>query len=93
MPRVSCKRCLAEGEVCNLPLRRAHLNWCKARALEELEQGGPFAIMNAWASFVSDMGKETETADHMGLRLGLLEMMLGRLSTKAEMRHHILGYN
>ena len=40
----------------------------------------------------SDLQKHTETANHIGIQLGMMEMN-GRLSTMEEMRKFINGFN
>jgi len=44
--------------------RGRHLHWCKERAFEYLDRGD---IAGGVASFVSDMGKNNETANHPAL--------------------------
>ncbi|WP_201980401.1 hypothetical protein [Hymenobacter rubidus] len=68
--------------------RSEHLQWAKGRALEYLDAGN---LTDAWASFVSDLGKHPETAGNITIELGMLEMMMGRLRTPDELRHHIEG--
>lgn len=70
--------------------RAEHLQWAKSRALEYLEAGN---LTDAWASFVSDLGKHPETAAHRAIELGMLEMMIGGLNTADKLRHHIEGTN
>jgi hypothetical protein len=69
--------------------RAEHLAWCKERALEYVDRGD---LQSALASMASDTSKHPETAGHSGNELGLMLMMTGNLSTAAEMRHHIEGY-
>lgn len=47
----------------------------------------------AWASFVSDMRKHSETESHSALRLGMLLIMSGHHQTPNEMRKFIEGFN
>ncbi|UOQ96645.1 hypothetical protein MUN81_15520 [Hymenobacter sp. 5317J-9] len=68
--------------------RAQHLQWAKTRALEYLDAGN---LTDAWASFVSDLGKHPETAGNSTIELGMLEMMMGGLNTAAKLRHHIEG--
>lgn len=70
--------------------RRQHLDWCKERALAELENG-PTHL--AFASMASDMRKHPETAGHIAIELGMQMLVAGFLSTKAEMREFIEGFN
>lgn len=70
--------------------RAEHLQWAKDRALEYLKAGD---LTNAWASFVSDLGKHPETAGHTAIQLGMLEMLMGGLNTADKLRHHIEGTN
>lgn len=70
--------------------RAEHVAWCKQRALEYVDAGD---LQNALASMGSDLNKHPETANHPGIKLGLMLMMTGNLSTRDEMRRHIEGYN
>lgn len=70
--------------------RSDHLEWCKKRALECLDQGD---IQGAFASMASDLGKHEETSDHVGIQLGIMLMMGGNLSTEQEMRKFIEDFN
>lgn len=70
--------------------RDEHLAWAKQRALEYVEAGD---LQSALASVGSDLNKHPETADHAGIRLGVMLMVAGHLSTKDEMRRHIEGFN
>lgn len=68
--------------------RSEHMEWCKSRALEYVDAGD---LPNALASMSSDLGKHPETQGHAAL--GMMLMMSGHLSTAAEMRKFILGFN
>jgi hypothetical protein len=70
--------------------RQEHLDWCKQRALEYIAQGD---VKNAWASMVSDLGKHEGTAGHKDINLGMMMVMSGCLSTPAEMKKFIEGFN
>lgn len=70
--------------------RTEHLQWCKDRALEYVGTGD---LKNAFASFVSDMGKHDETHGHAGLGLGSTLMFGGHLKTAEDMEHWINGFN
>lgn len=70
--------------------RGEHLAWCKKRALEYVDRGD---VKNAWASFVSDMGKHPDTSDHSALKLGYMLYLSGNLNEPAEMRRFIEGFN
>lgn len=73
------------------PLSRAeYLQWAKARALEYCDQGD---LTNAFASLLSDLGKHSETAGHLGLELGAMLLFGGFLTTEREMREWIEGFN
>lgn len=71
--------------------REEHLLWCKNRALELVDAGD---VQGAFASFVSDVSKHSETADIKNVigDLGLPLMMTGLLSQPHQMREHINGY-
>lgn len=70
--------------------RAEHLAWCKRRALEYVEAGD---IVNAFASMASDLGKHPETEGHIGIQLGMMELMAGLLATADQMRRFINGFN
>jgi hypothetical protein len=71
--------------------RSQHLAWCKKRALEYIDKEDD--VTNAFASMMSDLGKHPETAGHIGIQLGMLQMMGGMLKTPHEMRRFIEGFN
>lgn len=70
--------------------RAEHMQWCKDRALEYVGQGD---VSQAFASMVSDLRKHDETADHPAIELGMQMMMGGMLSSPADMKHFIEGFN
>jgi Tfp pilus assembly protein PilF len=70
--------------------RAEHLAWCKQRAMEYLDQGD---LTNAFASMTSDLRKHPDTEDHIGIQMGMMMLMAGHLSTAAEMRKFIEGFN
>ena len=72
--------------------RAEHLQWCKDRALGYVDQGD---LEQAFASFISDVGKhpETEAVSKLVRELGFPMLMSGFLNTPALMRSHIEGYN
>ena len=70
--------------------RADHLAWCKKRALECIESGD---TQGAFASMASDLNKHPGTADHIGVQLGMMQMIGGMLSSPAEMRRFIDGFN
>lgn len=70
--------------------RSEHVDWCKRRALEYVEQGD---VQNAYASMASDLRKHRETEDHPAIMLGMQLMMIGDLSTPDKMRQFIEGFN
>ena len=70
--------------------RAEHVAWCKQRALEYCDAGD---LTSAFNSMASDLGKHPETANHIGIQLGMMEMLSGRLRTIAEMRKFIEGFH
>lgn len=50
-------------------------------------------VRQAFASFGSDMSKHPETENHSAIKLGVMMMMAGQLSTPDEMRKFINGFN
>ena len=69
--------------------RSEHVQWCKDRALEYL----PTDPNQAFASMASDLQKHPETEGHIGVHLGMMQMMTGGLSDAASMRKFIDGFN
>jgi hypothetical protein len=69
--------------------RAEHLEWAKQRALAYVERGD---LQNAFTSLASDLRKHPELADHPGIELGMMQLM-GGLSTPADMRRYIEGFN
>ena len=71
------------------PARAAHLSACKARALADLDAGRPGAAM---ASMIRGLEEHPETACHPGGLGGVVRAMAGLMSTEAEMRDWIEGF-
>lgn len=70
--------------------RNEHMDWCKERAFEYLESGD---TNQAFISMMSDLGKHPETENHIGIQLGMIEMMTGNLSSIEQMRRFIDGFH
>jgi hypothetical protein len=70
--------------------REEHLKWCKERALQYVDQGN---LTDAYGSIASDLNKHPETEGHIGLQLGMMQMIGGHLSTAEKMRDFINGFN
>jgi len=70
--------------------RSEHLQWCKDRAIEYVDNGD---LKNAFASFQSDMSKNNETADHIALQMGTMLLLSGNLDNDHQMREWINGFN
>ena len=70
--------------------RAEHLAWCKKRALEYVDRGD---AVNGLTSMFSDLDKHPETKDHKGTQIGVMLMMTGALSSPAEARRFIEGFN
>ena len=70
--------------------RQEHLQWCKGRALEYVEQNDP---TQAIASMLSDLGKHPETAKHSAIELTSMLLFGGHLKTAEQVREHIQGFN
>ena len=70
--------------------RKEHLQWCKDRAMEYVDKDD---VANAFISMASDLGKHPETADHAGIKLGLMLRIAGELDTPIKMRDFIEGFN
>jgi len=70
--------------------RAEHLQWCKDRALEYVEEND---LGQAFASMGSDLSHHPETEGHSGIKLGAALLFTGQLSTPAQMRRFIEGFN
>ena len=70
--------------------RNEHLNWCKQRANDYVEQND---LNNAFAIFQSDMSKHEETQNHLALEMGIMLLISGHLSTQHQMKEWIKGFN
>jgi len=70
--------------------RQEHLEWCKKRALEHVDNDD---INQAWDSMCSDLEKHPKTAGHSAIQLGIMMLMSGHLSTQDRMRKFIEGFN
>lgn len=70
--------------------RTEHMQWAKKRALQYVEIG---SLQEAYSSIASDLQKHKETANHIGIQLGMMQMISGMLDTKAAMRDFINGFN
>lgn len=74
----------------DLSSRAKHLKWCKERAVAILDAG---SIDGAYTSMMSDLGKSTETIDHVGIHLGTMLLFGGHLGTDHAMRKFITDFN
>ena len=70
--------------------RAEHMRWAKNRALQYVEIG---SLQEAYPSIASDLQNHKETANHIGIQLGMIQMISGMLDTKAAMRDFINGFN
>lgn len=70
--------------------RTEHLQWCKDRAFKYVENGD---YPQTFASMASDLGKHDETANHVGIQLGMGLMITGDLNTSEKMHKFIDGFN
>jgi Tfp pilus assembly protein PilF len=68
--------------------RQEHLDWCKKRALEYLDQGD---VANAVTSMMSDMSKHEETR-HAGESMTMLGMMYILQHDREGARRWIKGF-
>lgn len=70
--------------------REEHMEFCKKRALEYVSNNDLFG---AFASMMSDLQKHKDTEAHIGIHLGMMLKLDGKLSTQEEMRKFINGFN
>lgn len=69
--------------------RAEHLQWCKDRALEYVNQG---ELNDAVVSMMSDLTKHPETSGHAGIKLGMLLQLSGHLNDPEKVRDYIEGF-
>lgn len=79
---------LPGGVIVSDMTRAEHLQWAKDRALALLDKP-----KDAWASMASDCLKHPELAGHPAIGLGTLLAIGGNLSTAAQVRDFIEGFN
>lgn len=70
--------------------RQEHIDWCKKRALEYVEQGD---LLQAFTSMTSDLNSNPITENHIGIMLGMQQISVGLLNTPAEMKKFIEDFN
>ena len=70
--------------------RNEHLQWCKDRAMEYVNDGD---LSQAFASFNSDITKHLETINHSALKIGFMLFFNDHLGTAAKMEKWIQGFN
>ena len=71
-------------------VRGEHVEWCKKRALEYVDNGN---LSEAYLSMASDLKKNEETKDHPAIVTGMQLMIMGELNTPQAMRKFIKGFN
>lgn len=71
--------------------RDEHIQWCKTRALFELDNARE--MHSALISIMSDLKKHPETENHSGIPLTIMLMASGNLKTREEIKKHIEGFN
>ncbi len=67
-----------------------HVEWCKERAREYLDQGD---LQNAFASMASDMGKHPETSAITKSPLMVIGLQYVMSGNAGELRRFIEGFN
>lgn len=70
--------------------RTEHLQWCKDRALEYVDDGD---LNAAFTSMHSDLSKHPETDASNIIMLGMMLLAGGHLSRPDQMRNWINGFN
>ena len=70
--------------------RKEHLEWCKQRAIEYIDDGD---LNQAFVSMLSDMSKHPETQNHLALEMSMSLKLGGCIDTPNEMRKFIEGFN
>ena len=69
--------------------REEHLEWCKQRAREYCDRGDSASALTL---MFSDLGEHPETANHIGIKLGLMLIAAGNSSNKSAVLRHVNGY-
>lgn len=69
--------------------RAEHLQWCKDRELEYIKAGNS---KQAFVSMGSDLRKHLETANHLGIEIGMRLFITDQLNTTEKMRKFIEGF-
>lgn len=67
--------------------RDEHVAWCKQRALEYVDRG---ELSDAVVSMLSDLGKHSATAGHLGMLLA--PTLIGQRLTRDQVRKWIEGF-
>ncbi|KKN74001.1 hypothetical protein LCGC14_0395670 [marine sediment metagenome] len=70
--------------------RSKHITWCKQRAQKYIDSG---ELSTAFISMNSDLNKHKETKGHVGIELGMMLLVTGKLNTAVEMQKFIDGFN
>ena len=70
--------------------RNEHVDWCKQRALEYIEQDD---LASALASMGSDLNKHPDTEGHPGIQMDIMLLAGGQLDRPDQMRKFIQGFN
>lgn len=70
--------------------RQEHLEWCKKRAIEYVDDGD---TTSAFVSMLSDLNKHPETEGYSAIQLGMMLMMAGQLLSPEAMKKFINGFN
>jgi len=70
--------------------REEYLQWAKERALKYVNEGN---LTDAFSSLAADLNNNDETRDHIGLGLGMAQLVGGMLNTPQAMREFIEGFN
>ena len=68
--------------------RAEHIQWCKDRAIKEIEQDDERAIANGIASFISDLNKHEETRGHIAIGL-MMQLCIITPFTKESLKKFI----
>ncbi len=70
--------------------RAEHLEWCRERALAELDVG-PRGVVTAIASIQSDLRKHPDTRDHGAILLAAMMQVAGQLENSRQVREFLEG--
>lgn len=71
--------------------REEYLQWCKDRAIAEIDYSGN--PNDGLVSMMSDLRKHSDTNNHIGINLCAMMMFSGQIKSRQEAINFINGFN